>query len=57
MSGALTNGELIPQAREIAREAAAQGKEEQARVMSVLIDGILDRLEHAWFEEGAEEVG
>lgn len=42
--------ELIPQAREIAEHGGASG----ARV-NELIDEILDRPEHVWFEEGAEE--
>ena len=47
--------ELIPEAREIAREAAAHGRAVQARRVNQLIDEILSRPEHLWFEEGAEE--
>ena len=42
--------ELIPQARELAENGGARG----ARVNQV-IDAILDRPEHVWFKEGAEE--
>jgi hypothetical protein len=42
--------ELIPQARELAHSGGASG----ARVQKV-IDGILSRPEHAWYEEGAAE--
>ena len=42
--------ELIPQAREIAEEGGAAGRSVEA-----VIDEILARPEHAWFEEGAEE--
>ena len=42
--------ELLPQARELADHGGAGG----ARV-NRLIDEILDRPEHVWFEEGAEE--
>lgn len=40
---------LIPEAREIVRTAAANGKKEQADKVSTLIDSILARPEHAWF--------
>jgi hypothetical protein len=42
---------LIPQAREIARHAADSGKKEQADKVIAIIDGILKRPEHAWFEK------
>ncbi len=47
--------ELIPQAREMADHAAETGKSRQARAVRTVIDDILDRPEHAWFEGGAEE--
>jgi hydroxylamine dehydrogenase len=39
---------LIPQARALARAAAAAGKAEQATAVDAVIDGILARPEHAW---------
>ncbi len=42
--------ELIPEAREITHEAARAGKFEQARAVDKVIDDILARPEHAWFE-------
>ncbi len=39
---------LIPQAREIAHEAAANGQSDQARAVEAVIDGILSRPEHVW---------
>lgn len=42
--------ELIPQAREIANHAAEQGKEAEADAVLAVIDEILARPEHAWFE-------
>ncbi|MEZ6136645.1 MAG: multiheme c-type cytochrome [Pirellulaceae bacterium] len=42
--------ELIPQAREIAHHAAENGKLAAAEETLKLIDGILARPEHAWFE-------
>ncbi len=42
--------ELIPQAREIADHAASDGKTEQAAAVRKLIQEMLDRPEHAWFE-------
>ena len=39
---------LIPQAREIARQADKDGKQEPARALNALIDQILARPEHAW---------
>ena len=46
--------ELIPQAREIAEHAAQEGRGSAARAVNRVIDGILARPEHVWFEEGAE---
>ena len=46
--------ELIPQAREIADHAAQEGRGSAARAVHRVIDGILARPEHIWFEEGAE---
>jgi hypothetical protein len=46
--------ELIPQAREIADHAMQTGQRNQARAVAAVIDGILARPEHVWFEEGAE---
>ncbi len=40
--------ELIPQAREIADHAAAEGKTEQAAAVTKVIDEILARPEHQW---------
>lgn len=39
---------LIPEAREIAKEAAEHGKPAQAAAVNALIDSILARPEHAW---------
>ncbi len=46
--------ELIPQARELADHAEAHGNRAGARAVNAVIDEILSRPEHAWFEEGAE---
>jgi len=46
--------ELIPQAREIAEHAAQEGLGSAARAVNRVIDGVLARPEHVWFEEGAE---
>ena len=43
--------ELIPQAREIADHARAEGKTAAADAVTKLIDEILARPEHAWFEQ------
>jgi hypothetical protein len=43
--------ELIPQAREMAKHAADQGNTEQAEAVLTVIDEILARPEHKWFEE------
>ena len=42
---------LIPQAREICKHAAGAGQKEQADKVLSVIDGILKRPEHAWFEK------
>jgi hypothetical protein len=46
--------ELIPQAREIVDHAMQVGQRNQARAVAAVIDELLSRPEHAWFEEGAE---
>jgi hypothetical protein len=46
--------ELIPQARELVHEAEKAGRTSQARAAQKVIDEILARPEHIWFEEGAE---
>jgi hypothetical protein len=46
--------ELIPQAREMAAHAISAGHGSQGRAVNTVIDEILDRPEHVWFEEGAE---
>ncbi len=46
--------ELIPQAREMADHAASGGQGRAARAVHAVIDEILARPEHIWFEEGAE---
>jgi len=42
---------LIPQAREIADHARAQGKTAEADALTTVIEDILARPEHAWFEQ------
>jgi hypothetical protein len=46
--------ELIPQAREITRHAAAAGEVAQAQAVDAVIDAILARPEHAWGKQQAE---
>jgi len=46
--------ELIPQAREMAAEAREHGQRGAADRVTSVIDGILSRPEHTWFEAGAE---
>ena len=46
--------ELIPQAREITNHAATTGHAAAGRTVNAVIDEILSRPEHDWFEEGAE---
>ncbi len=45
---------LIPQAREAADHAMADGRRAAAQAVNDVIDEILARPEHVWFEEGAE---
>jgi len=47
--------QLIPQVREITAQAAAAGQAEAAAKVDAVVDEILARPEHAWFEEGAED--
>lgn len=47
--------ELIPQAREIASHARKEGHEAEADAVDKVINDILKRPEHKWFEEGAEK--
>jgi hypothetical protein len=47
--------ELIPEARHLAAEAGARGQGAAARAVNQVIDGILARPEHVWFEQGADE--
>jgi hydroxylamine dehydrogenase len=46
---------LVPQAREIIAEARSHGNAAGARGAEAVLNGILARPEHLWFEEGAEE--
>jgi hypothetical protein len=46
--------EVIPMAREITAHAMATGHGAAGRAVNQVIDGILSRPEHIWFEEGAE---
>jgi hypothetical protein len=46
--------ELIPQARELAEHAGAAGDAAAAEAINGVIDAVLARPEHVWFEEGAE---
>jgi hypothetical protein len=46
--------ELIPQAREIASHAVSTGHAGAGRAVNAVVDEILSRPEHVWFEEGAE---
>ncbi len=46
--------ELIPQAREILGHAIAEGRRTEANAVSAVIEEILARPEHVWFEGGAE---
>ncbi|MCL7981452.1 MAG: hydroxylamine oxidoreductase [marine benthic group bacterium] len=47
--------ELVPQTREIIEHAHDAGMSAQAEAVERILDGILERPEHIWFEEGAEE--
>jgi hypothetical protein len=42
---------LIPQAREICKHAEAEGKKAQAKAVLDVIDGVLRRPEHQWYEK------
>ena len=46
---------LIPQAREIFEEATHNGQGPAARRAEAVLEGILARPEHTWFEQGAED--
>jgi hypothetical protein len=46
--------ELIPMAKEITGHAAAEGRGAAAGAVNRVIDEILSRPEHVWFQEGAE---
>jgi hypothetical protein len=46
--------ELIPQTREIVQHAREGGRGNAARAVEQVVDEILARPEHVWFEEGAE---
>jgi hypothetical protein len=46
---------LVPQAREIIAEARNHGNRAGASSAAAVLDSILARPEHVWFEEGAEE--
>jgi len=46
--------ELVPQTREIIRHARANGRGAAASAVEQVLDGVLARPEHAWFEQGAE---
>ena len=47
--------ELIPEAREITAHAREDGKDDEADAVDAVINEILSRPEHQWFEEGAIE--
>ncbi len=47
--------ELIPQAREIITHARTEGHTSQADAVESVVNGILSRTEHKWFQEGAED--
>jgi len=47
--------ELIPQARELIEEGRAHGKGAGAGRVETVLEDILARPEHAWFEDGAED--
>jgi len=46
--------ELIPQAREAIHHARSEGRNSAARAVEQVVNGVLSRPEHIWFEEGAE---
>ncbi len=41
---------VVPEARQIARRAAAEGRKDDAAAVDALLDEILSRPEHAWFQ-------
>lgn len=43
--------QVIPQAREMTHHAEKEGKKDQAEAVRKVIDGILARPEHSWFEK------
>jgi hypothetical protein len=43
--------QVVPQVREICKHAEAEGKKEQAQAVLGVLDSILQRPEHAWFEK------
>ena len=47
--------ELVPQARELIDEGKKHGQAAAARNVEKVLNDILARPEHAWFEEGAGE--
>jgi len=47
--------QLIPQVREVTAHAAAAGQADAAAKVNAVVDEILARPEHAWFQEGAED--
>jgi len=47
--------ELVPEVRELTRAGRAQGKAAGAAAVDHLLDEILARPEHRWFEEGAAD--
>ena len=47
---------LIPEAREIVAHAEDNGYSEQAEAVRAVIDAILSRTEHAWYEEARSQV-
>lgn len=42
---------MIPQAREIVEHAVKEGKKDQAEAARKVIEGILQRPEHQWFDK------
>jgi len=47
--------EMVPQTRELIAQGREHGMASQAAAAEQVLDGILSRPEHQWFEEGAEE--
>jgi hypothetical protein len=46
---------LIPEAREIAKHAEEEGKQTEAEAVREVIDSILARPEHQWYEAQRKE--